>query len=155
MQSKNERKSKTGLRGMSRLCAVQVAYKAGLCGQKMSVLANDPASLEIFISENISSSEMDNAFFKSLLDMMEENIAFIDGVIEKHLSESWKLERIDSVIKCILRLAIAELMCFKEIPINVVLNEYIEITKAFFDVSEVAFVNGLLNVASKELRELK
>ncbi|GHU12452.1 N utilization substance protein B [Alphaproteobacteria bacterium] len=153
MQSKNERKSKTGLRGMSRLCAVQMAYKAGLCGQKVSSLANDSA--EIFISESISSSEMDRPFLKNLLNAMEENIVFIDSVIEKHLSESWKLDRIDSVTKCILRFAIAELHCFKEIPINVILNEYIEISKAFFENSEVSFVNGLLNVAAKELRESK
>lgn len=137
---------------MSRLCAVQISYKAALCGQKISDLVNEKGAKEIFISENISSSHMDEDFFQKLLEATEKNSALVNGLVEKYLSANWKIDRLDSVVKCILQLAISELYCFQEIPTNVILNEYIEISKAFFSGSEVAFVNGLLNAVAKELR---
>ncbi|MDR2794513.1 MAG: transcription antitermination factor NusB [Holosporaceae bacterium] len=151
MLSKKERRSQTGLRGMARLCAVQTSYKAGFCDQKIPDLINEKDQ-KIFISENLSSSEMDEEFFKNLLSALYENGCLVDGMVGKHLSAGWKFERLDSVIKCILRLAITELHCFREIPTSVILNEYIEISKAFFEGSEIAFVNGLLNSAAQELR---
>jgi N utilization substance protein B len=137
---------------MARLCAVQMSYRAGICGQKISDLINNKEDRKVFISENLSSSEMDEEFFKNLLNAAHANSTLVDTLVGKHLSAGWKLERLDSVIKCILRLAITELHCFREIPTNIILNEYIEISKAFFERSEVAFVNGLLNAAAQELR---
>jgi N utilization substance protein B len=150
---KKERKLMCGARGVSRFYAVQTLYKAALCNCKISDMVDESSKIgEIFVSESISVRDIDMDFFKKLLDIVDKNVQPIDDVIINNLSKNWKLERICSVTKCILRLGIAELMFFKEIPANVIFNEYIEISKAFFEKKEVSFINGLLNKAFVSVR---
>ncbi len=153
MQEQEKRKPKIGRRGMSRFCAVQSMYSAELCNHTIEkTIENFNLDGCAFITDSISTLEIDKKFFKKLLETTSKNLPHIDETISRHLSENWTLERIDSVLKCILRLGIAELMFFKEIPSNVIFNEYIEITKGFFEYNEVSFINGLLNEASKSVR---
>ncbi|MDR0678458.1 MAG: transcription antitermination factor NusB [Holosporaceae bacterium] len=148
---KEEGKFRGGLRSMARLCAVQRVYRADVTGcaiEAIAVESNDDLG-EIFVTESLSISEMDKDFFLRLIKAVRDNLLKIDEIISKNLSNSWKLDRLDSVTKSILRLGIAELLYFKDIPSNVVFNEYIEISKSFFAKGEVAFVNGLLNSVDK------
>ena len=79
-----------------------------------------------------------------------------DIVISKYLAQNWKIERLASVIRTILRLAVYELKNCLTIPDRVIINEYIEITKAFFDnKNEPAFVNGMIDKLSQEIRSAK
>lgn len=153
MKSKNERKPRSGLRGMARLCAVQVLYSNDFCNYDIERIINEfNKDGQAFISESISIIEMDRDFFCKLLKTVSKNILSIDVLVSKKLSKNWRIDRLDPVVKCILRLGITELMYFQEIPSNVIFNEYIEISKAFFEANEVSFVNGLLNEVSKEVR---
>lgn len=148
-----ERKTKSGLRGMARLCAVQALYRKDLCQYDIEKIIEDfKKDGQAFVSESISISEVDKDFFCELLEATNKNLAEIDEMITKKLATTWKLDRLDPVLKCILRLGVSELMNFKEVPTNVIFNEYIEISKAFFETNEVAFVNGLLNEIAKEVR---
>jgi N utilization substance protein B len=150
---KKERKLRSSIRGIARFCAVQALYKSALCNCKIAdIISEFNKNNEILISENISVHEMDVDFFRQLLEMFEQNMVSVDNIILSYLSDNWNLERICSVTKCILRLGITELMFFKEIPSNVIFNEYIEIAKAFFEKKEVSFINGLLNRASLGIR---
>jgi N utilization substance protein B len=144
MNQTEESRAKCGLRGMSRFYAVQTLYSAAVSGRPIGKIPNDE-TVEIFISEDISLSEMDEEFFKLLLKTAEENLSEIDEAIAKNLSENWKMERLDNVMKAILRLGTAELLYLKDVPPKVAFNEYIEISKSFFEKSEVSFINGLLN----------
>ena len=148
-----EEKPRLGRRWMSRFCAVQAMYSSKLCDCPIEKAIEDfNASGHALISENIAISEVDKDFFKKLLETSSENMSNIDETISRHLSKNWTLERIDSVVKCILRLGVTELMFFEEIPSNVIFNEYIEIAKTFFESSQVSFINGLLNEVSKNVR---
>ena len=148
-----QRKEKAGLRGVARLYAVQMMYRAELEG--CSVLrflerTGKNGTKEIILSEDLSVEEMDDEFYKNLIAVTAENLKKIDETIEKNLQKNWAAKRLNLVTKNILRLATAELFFLPEIPKNVVFNEYIEIAKAFFDdKSEAAFVNGILNKISK------
>lgn len=108
-----------------------------------------------FLSDSISVSEMDREFLKNLLNNCYENLETIDQFIRSSLAETWSLERLDPVTKCILRLGITEIIYFPETPENVIFNEYVEIAKAFFEKSEVAFINGLLNKVGQKVRKEK
>jgi N utilization substance protein B len=153
MENKKERKSKSGLRGMSRFCAVQAVYRAESCGQQFGKIIDEfDTNCEAFISENVSTFDMDKDFFLKLLNALNNNLQSVDEIITKRLSQNWRFERLDSVTKCILRLGVTELMNFTEIPSNVILNEYIEISKAFFETKETSFINGLLNKVSNDVR---
>jgi N utilization substance protein B len=133
-----------GLRSMARFYAVQTVYRASITGSELKNIIAEDCS-KIFIAENISVSEMDVEFFRQLIKVTGENLSTLDKVIAENLSNKWRMDRLDNVIKSILRLGAAELLYLKNIPVNVVFNEYIEISKLFFEKSEVAFINGLLN----------
>ncbi len=70
------------------------------------------------------------------------------------LSENWKFDRLATVDRNILRLAIYELR-FGTAPINVVIDEALELAKKFSSEEAPAFLNGILDAASKTLEGRK
>ena len=68
------------------------------------------------------------------------------------LSRNWRVERMSLVDRNVLRLGLWELRRAGAQPINVVLNEAIELAKRFGTAEGAAFVNGLLDRAASELR---
>ena len=73
-----------------------------------------------------------------------ENAAVIDDAADKYLV-GWKKERVSSVSRAILRLAIYELMFVDDIPGRVSINEAIELSKKYDDDKAYSFINGVLN----------
>ena len=110
----------------------------------------DPKNLEISgISYNW---EEDNRFFKDLF----KTTANSDKEFEKMISakaKNWEIERIASLDKIILKMAISELINFPSIPVKVTINEYIEISKLYSTPKSRHFINGILDVLAKELKE--
>jgi N utilization substance protein B len=146
VEEHKERKFRGGLRSVSRFCAVQMLYQAAITGTGLSRIASESKKrLEAVLSEDISVSDMDAEFFQLLLETVEKHWEQLDEAVSMNLSSNWRIDRLDSVMRAILRLGAAELLHLKDIPANVIFNEYIEISKSFFGKSDVAFVNGLLN----------
>ena len=83
-------------------------------------------------------------FARELVAVVSRDRSIIDELISK-LSHNWKLYRINRVDRNILRMAIAEITSFPEIPSRVVLNEAIEIGKKFGAENSAAFINGILD----------
>ena len=71
----------------------------------------------------------------------------IDDLINKNL-KNWKLSRIESLIRAILRISVYELIHEDDIPKKVIFNEYIEIAKFFFDGEESSLINAVLDAVS-------
>jgi len=78
-----------------------------------------------------------------------ESIDEIDALIKAHLI-NWTFERLSSIDKNILRLGTYELLFKDDIPIEVTLNEAIEIAKKFGSEKSGKFVNGILDRIAKE-----
>jgi N utilization substance protein B len=81
-----------------------------------------------------------------------EHQAVLDAKIEKYLQSGWNLERLGSVMRSLLRVAVYELMEYEKLPIKVIINEYVNIAHRFFDRKDVSFVNGVLDQIAKEVR---
>jgi len=64
----------------------------------------------------------------------------------------WRLTRIDSIVRAILRAAAFELMELEDVPPRVVISEYIEVAHAFFEGDEPRVVNGVLDSLARKLR---
>jgi N utilization substance protein B len=75
----------------------------------------------------------------------------IDEKITKHL-EKWSLERLATVDRNLLRIAVFELLYSKDVPVNVVLDEAIEIAKLYGDEKSGRFINGVLSKIKNEVR---
>lgn len=68
----------------------------------------------------------------------------LDEEIKNNLTKGWKIERITKVSLAVLRLAIFEIKYIEDVPVNVAINEAVEIEKKFDNPDNSAFVNGVL-----------
>lgn len=91
-------------------------------------------------------------FFKELLQCIIEHKEEIDDYITKH-TLNWDMNRIAIIDKNILRMALAELLYFQDIPPKVSINEAIEIAKKFNSTDKSSkFVNGILDAIFNDLK---
>jgi N utilization substance protein B len=87
----------------------------------------------------------DEAWFGIVVRGVAEKQGEIDRAIGRRLAEGWKLARLDSTVRAILRAGSFELMFMRDVPIEVVIDEYVEVAKSFFEGPEPGFVNGALD----------
>jgi N utilization substance protein B len=130
-------------RRKARELAVQATYS-------WQVSQNPVNEVEVnFIVDN-SKRRFDIEYFQLLLRGVTSNINDIDDTISPHVDRP--LDDIDQVEKAILRVAIFELKDCSEVPYRVVINEAIELAKAFAADDSHKFVNGVLDKAVKLIR---
>lgn len=68
-------------------------------------------------------------------------------------TRNWEVERLPLTDRIILEMAIAELLSFPNIPVKVTINEYIELAKTYSTPKSRNFINGILDVIAKELKD--
>ncbi|MBL8545334.1 MAG: transcription antitermination factor NusB [Hyphomonadaceae bacterium] len=141
-------------RSVSRLAAVQAMYQMEVSGATTAdVIADFKAGkLPRETEASYTDSEGDLELFTLLIEKAVDRQATYDRTIARHLSKGWRLERIDSVARAILRTGAAELEQRTDIPVAVVIDEYVEIAKAFFEGPEPGFINAALDAAARDLR---
>jgi N utilization substance protein B len=91
-------------------------------------------------------------FALDLLDKTEIHAEYALELIEK-FSQNWEVGRLAHIDRVVLKIAIAELISFEEIPAKVTINEAIEIVKKYSTDKSSQFVNGVLDSAFAELTE--
>lgn len=101
---------------------------------------------EILEEKKIRNKQKD--FALSLYDGVMANLPKIDEAIIKHLKD-WDFERLGSIERATLRLAGYEIL-FGDLDSAVVINEAVEITKAFGTEQSPKFINGVLDAISKD-----
>ncbi|OKL43653.1 transcription antitermination factor NusB [Pseudovibrio exalbescens] len=140
-------------RGAARLAAVQAVYQMEVAGTQMNDVLGE---FEAFrLGKEIDGDqyrEADAAWFRDLVMAVVEDQRVIDPRIHQALSDDWPLKRIDVTLRAILRVGAAELFRKKDVPARVIINEYIDVSKAFFEHDETRLVNGILNRLAHELR---
>jgi N utilization substance protein B len=73
-------------------------------------------------------------------------------MVDRHLAEGWRLNRVDSILRAILRAGAFEMLKRQDVPARVVITEYVDIAHAFFDGEEPKVVNGILDNLAREQR---
>jgi len=92
----------------------------------------------------------DVSFAEHLAAKMKQHQKVIDKLIHKHAPE-WPLEKMDPVERVILTLGICELLDpGKDVPVNVAINESIELAKTYGDDNSGKFINGVLNAVAHD-----
>ena len=97
-------------------------------------------------------SENDRDFARKLINRVAANKAELNGKIEKKVS-NWEVERIAVMDKILLRMGIAEILYFEDIPPKVTINEIIEISKEFSSANSGKFINGILDAILTDLKK--
>ena len=73
-------------------------------------------------------------------------------MITPALSAEWPLERLEAVLRAILRAGAYELFARADVPLKVVITEYVDIAHAFFEGKEPGLVNAVLDRIGRVLR---
>jgi N utilization substance protein B len=92
-------------------------------------------------------------FIRKLILGVLESLSVLDGTISK-VSHHWSIERMARVDRNLLRLAVYEMLFCDEIPVNVTINEAIEIAKRFGGEESPGFINGILDTIAKKIEEI-
>ena len=140
-------------RSVARLAAVQALYQMEVSG------AGSEAVVREFVEHRFDAdmegerlAPADEAYFTDIVRGVVERQSEIDRAILKRLAEGWKLERIDATLRAILRAGGFELIGRPDAPTEVVINEYVEIAKSFFDGPEPGVANGVLDAMARDER---
>ncbi|MDT0159993.1 MULTISPECIES: transcription antitermination factor NusB [Bacillaceae] len=100
--------------------------------------------------DHVLEGEEGDEYLTLLVTGVLENKEEIDSLIKQYL-EKWKLERLATVDRNLLRQGVYELKYSKEVPANVVIDEAIEIAKIFGDDNSSRFINGVLSKVKDSL----
>ncbi|GAB3906252.1 hypothetical protein GCM10028803_38320 [Larkinella knui] len=95
--------------------------------------------------------EEDRSFLETLYKKAVENDTEYEALLAEQLT-NWDVERVAQLDKIILKLALAELLNFPNIPVKVTINEYIELAKLYSTPKSGKFVNGILDSLSEKLK---
>jgi len=103
--------------------------------------------------EKYESSVDDIDFVKNLVSGVLNRVAELDELL-RPLAPEWPLEQIARIDRAVLRIGLYELMFSEEsVPPKVVINEAVELAKAFGSDNSGKFVNGVLGTAYRTLVE--
>lgn len=141
-------------RRASRLAAVQALYQMEISGASTADVIADfmAGKLPRETEATFTDAEGDADLFKTLVEKAVDRQATLDRAIARRLGKGWRLERLDAVARAILRAGAAELEQRPDIPAAVVIDEYVEIAKSFFEGPEPGFVNATLDACARDLR---
>ncbi len=92
---------------------------------------------------NFDFDESEKKYIVDAMDKIRENLDSIDKYIESY-SEGWNLNRLAKIDLAVLRIAIYEILYRDDIPVEVAINEAIEISKKYSTDESFKFINGVL-----------
>ena len=140
-------------RSVARLAGVQALYQMEVAGAGVESVVREFHDHRFERdADGIDRAAAVEDFFAALVRGVVGTQDASDVAIRSHLAAGWKLGRLDATARAILRCAAFELMGMKDIPHEVVIDEYVEIAKSFFDGAEPGFVNGLLDAIARDER---
>lgn len=140
-------------RTIARLAAVQALYQMEISGSGVETVITEFRDHRFdgdIDGETLAAADED--WFADLVRGVVSGQARIDGAISRRLAEGWKLERIDATLRALLRAAAWELSERPDVPLEVVIDEYVELAKAFFEAAEAKFVNAALDGVARDVR---
>ncbi|MGB0694104.1 MAG: transcription antitermination factor NusB [Rhodospirillaceae bacterium] len=155
--------------GTARLAAVQALYVLdvngdqdpepvirdfiqGRIGGNAIIDVPDPDGLFDPTEEVTQLAPADGELFASLVRAAWAELPQVDETLQSCLSAGWKWERLEPVLKAILRSGIAELLTRSATPPRVAVKEYMELADAFYAGAESGLVNAVMDRVAKAVR---
>ncbi len=140
-------------RTAARVAAVQALYQMDLAATDLNdVLAEFEAYRFGAKADDPTLADADRDFFRSLVRGVVRRQREVDPMVDRQLAEGWRLTRIDSILRAILRVATLELLERTDVPARVVITEYVNTAHAFLGGDEPRVVNGVLDKLARRLR---
>jgi len=153
MAKRGETSARASSRSAARLAAVQALYQMDMTGIDLNeVIAEFETHRLGKEVEGWQLHTAEKAFFRNLVEGVVREQLRIDPLIDQQLAEGWRLTRVDSILRAILRAGVFEILARPDIPVRVIISEYVDIAHAFFAEDEPKVVNGILDKLSHKVR---
>lgn len=137
-------------RHLGRIVALQTLYEQDFRRDS----TDDTFDLSEVIERNINryaSTLDDKEFVENLIKGVDERVAELDAELQP-LAPEWPLDQIARIDRIILRIGLYELRHTQDVPPKVVINEAVELAKAFGADNSSRFINGVLGTALKNIQ---
>ena len=153
MTGRGQSAKRASARSAARLAAVQALYQMDMTGIDLNeVIAEFEAHRLGQEIEGCQYCEAEAGFFRDLVRGVVREQLRIDPLIDKQLAEGWRLTRVDSILRAILRAGTYEILSRNDVPARVIISEYVDIAHAFFAEDEPKVVNGILDRIGHKVR---
>jgi N utilization substance protein B len=140
-------------RTVARLAAVQALYQMELAGEGVETVITEFSNHRFDADiEGEPLAEADEAWFADIVRGVIDSQKTIDAAVKARLASNWRMERLDATLRALLRCGAWELAHKGEVPKEIVIDEYVELAKAFFDEAEAKFVNAALDGVARDVR---
>jgi N utilization substance protein B len=141
------------------MAAVQALYQMDLAGTDVTDVIDQFQTVRFSgaVGEHSGDSandlsSADPTYFRELLRGVVRRQRDVDPLIDQQLAKGWRLKRIDSTLRAILRAGVFEILERPDVPARVVITEYINVAHAFFEDDEPKVVNGVLDAIGRQIR---
>ncbi len=150
--------SETGIktanqRGAARLAAVQALYQMDVGGTGVLEVVAEYETHRL--GQEVDGEQYlkaDASWFRSIVAGVVRDQEKLDPLVRSSLLEDWPLSRLDTTLRAILRAGAFELTERRDVPVAVIVTEYMEIALAFFGDEEPKLVNAVLDRIAKIVR---
>jgi N utilization substance protein B len=140
-------------RGAARLAAVQALYQMDMTAIDLNQVITEFEAHRLGKEiEGFQYHGAEGAFFRDLVEGVVREQLRIDPLVDRHLAEGWRLNRLDSILRAILRAGAYEILMREDVPSRVAITEYVDLAHAFFGGDEPKVVNGILDKLAREIR---
>ncbi len=138
----------------ARLAAVQAIYQLEMTE------ASTGSVIDEFVGHRLGQADVEasrgananETLFKELVRGVEIRSDEVKRIIEPLLAEGWTYDRLEVILRCILRLGTFEMLSRRQVPAAVLIGEYVDLAHAFFSGSEPGVVNGILDRVARGSR---
>ena len=144
---------KANRRGAARLAAVQALYQMDIAGTGLNEILAEFESH--WIGREVEGAQYlpaEAAFFRDVVSGVVRDQAKLDPLIDDALQKGWPLQRIDAILRAVLRAGSYELEHRKDVPGRVVVSEYVDVAHAFVEKDETGMVNAVLDQIARQFR---
>ena len=140
-------------RGAARLAAVQALYQMDLAETRLMDVVSEYENMRL--GKELDGEryvDADAAWFRGIVAGVVAEQKTIDPMIHSSLTPDWPLSRIDTLLRAVLRAGVFELVNRKDVPARVIITEYVDVAKAFYEEDEPKMVNGVLDTVARNMR---
>ncbi len=152
--SAKERSQQLALeRRAARLAAVQALYQWEQTGARPEAIIAEFGTHRLGkAAENKDLPPADRKLFAELVRGVSAGVEELDDMLSAILTEDWSIERLESILRAIMRCGAFELAHRQDVPPKVVISEYLAVADAFFSEKETGMTNAVLDKLAQSLR---
>ena len=136
----------------SRLAAIQALYQFDRGHGTIDEVVASAREQGAVLDEFGRTAPIDTELMSSIVRNAIGNRDSLDGMIAGALSPGWTIDRLETLMRAILRAGVRELLECPEVPARVVISDYVDVAHAFWERGEPGMVNAVLDRLAHHLR---